>query len=503
VTTAFEDDLWDGFIATEAPVEPAGGDLNGAPNTMGACRRTWDDIGNADRLVDHAGHRIRWAIDAEKWAVWTDGNHWAIEGGGTLIVGVAREVLDRMPFAEAPLYDDTPRMSAEGKPLPSLREDFLKFVKRQRFNTKMAAMAAVARSVPSIQVRMDQFDSHPMLFNCRNGIIDMRTGDLQPHDSALLQLSLSNVVYNPDAKAPLWEAFLARVMPEKERRDYLARISGYTLTGDTGEQAIFCHHGGGANGKSVFMRILRALAGTYGQAVPQATLLTKSGDGIPNDVARMIGKRLLITSETGAGKRLDDELVKQLTGGEEISARFMRGEFFDFTPVGKIHLMTNHLPVIGSGHGTARRLQDIGWDVTIPPEEQDKSLADRIIAEELPGVLAWAVRGCLEWRETGLAVPESVRLKTAEHVRSSDPLAQWLEERTDTVAEEVTETRPLFKDYRAWVDESNGRPMTEKSFVDAMDERGFVRDKDGHTRRSVIRGIRLVPRMQQGGGYGL
>lgn len=461
-------------------------------------KRSWDDIGNAERLADHAGRQIRWVIDAEKWAVYT-GTHWAIEGGATLVLGHVRTMLDALPTTEALEYDDTPRLDGNGRPKPSIREDFLTFVGRQRFQTRMVAATVVARTIPRIQARMSQFDTDPMLLNCLNGVVDLRTGELVSHKPELMLLSIAGAPYVPDAKAPMWTQFLARVMPEQERRDYLARVVGYTLTGSIDEQAIFVHHGSGANGKSVFMRVVRALAGTYGQSVPQSTLLAKSGEGIPNDVARMVGKRLLITSETGAGKRLDDELVKRLTGGEEISARFMRGEYFEFTPVGKIHLMTNYLPNVGSGHGIARRLQDIGWDVTIPKEEQDKTLAERIIAQELPGVLAWAVRGCLEWQQRGLDVPESVRQKTAEHIYDSDPLAQWLDERTDRDESVSTETHELYVDYREWVEERGTRAMTEKSFVMALDERGFTRGKDNRTRRSVINGIRLLPRVFEGG----
>lgn len=462
-----------------------------------ARKRTWDDIGNADRLVDRYADRIRFAVDAEKWAVYVEDSRWAFDGSPTYMLGLVRQMLDDLPDTEAYEYDDTPRVDANNKEKPSERQEFFKFVGRQRIHSRMVAATIVARTAGSVQAHMGDFDADPFLLNCRNGVIDLRTGELVEHKPEMMLASITGCEYRPDAQAPQWQRFLATVMPEQDVRAYLARIIGYTLTGDTGEQVLFLHHGSGANGKGVFLQVCRALLGTYGQSIPQDTLLAKpgAGGGIPNDVARMIGKRLLITSETGVGRHLDDELVKQLTGGDEVSARFMRGEFFEFTPVGKIHIMTNHLPNVSGGDGIARRLQDIGWNITIPPEKRDRHLAARIIAQELPGVLAWAVRGCLEWQQQGLDAPAAVRRKTAEHVFQADPIAQWAEERTAATEGSEVETRQLYTDYKSWTEDGGARPMTEKAFIQVLDERKWQRGKHPTTRRSLVYGVRLLPRL--------
>lgn len=309
----------------------------------------------------------------------------------------------------------------------------------------------------------------------------------------------SPVPYDPNATCPLWEEFLEDVMPDAERRAYLARVVGYSLTGSTGEQVMFIHHGEGQNGKGVFMRVTMGLLGEYAQAVPASTLMAKHNDGgIPNDVARMVGKRLLSTSETGRnsegrGKALDEELVKRLTGEDIISARFLNAEFFDFRPVGKIHLATNHLPDVSGSHSMARRLQDIGWDVIVPPAKRVRGLDEKILSREAAGVLNWAIRGCLDWQKQGLAVPESVTAKTREHIAQSNPLATWMEEETDAVPTVVTENSQLYGSYKTWAEKAGVRhPMSMKAFTIRIQEQGYVQQKDSRTRRAVTVGLALA-----------
>jgi putative DNA primase/helicase len=338
-----------------------------------------------------------------------------------------------------------------------------------------------------------------MLLNVANGIVDLTTGAFRAHDRGLYLMQQSPICYDPAATCPMWDKFLEGVMPDPDRRAYLARVVGYSHTGATGEQVMFIHHGEGQNGKGVFMRVVMGLLGDYAQAVPASTLMAKHGDGgIPNDVARMVGKRLLSTSETGRtaegrGKPLDEELVKRLTGEDPVSARFLNAEFFEFKPVGKIHLATNHLPDVSGSHSMARRLQDIGWDVIVPPAKRIQGLAEQILAREAAGVLNWAIRGCLDWQQRGLAVPDSVTAKTREHIAQSNPLATWLEEETDEVPDAVTENGQLYGSYKSWAERAGvRRPMSMKAFTIRLQEQGFQQDKDSRTRRAVTRGLALA-----------
>jgi putative DNA primase/helicase len=469
------------------------------PSPMPA--REWDDLGNAERVIDRHGTEIRWLADIERWAYYDKGR-WSLKAANT---GVWTRVVNTINQLEdeAPNYSDEapePDPTSKAKEAPaSEREKFLAWARKQRMRPKIAAARDVLQAYPVIHSTMDAFDQPEMLLNVANGIVDLTTGQLRAHDRGLYLMQQSPIRYDPAATSPMWDKFLAGVMPDPERRAYLARVVGYSLTACTGEQVMFIHHGEGQNGKGVFMRVVMALLGEYAQAVPASTLMAKHGDGgIPNDIARMVGKRLLSTSETGRttegrGKPLDEELVKRLTGEDPVSARFLNAEFFEFKPVGKIHLATNHLPDVSGSHSMARRLQDIGWDVIVPPAKRIQGLAEKILAREAAGVLNWAIRGCLNWQQQGLAVPESVTAKTREHIAQSNPLATWLEEETDEVPDAVTENGQLYGSYKAWAERAGvRRPMSMKAFTIRLQEQGFLQEKDSRTRRAVTRGLSLA-----------
>jgi putative DNA primase/helicase len=463
--------------------------VHGPPGkSAGAPGHTWDDFGLADRLVDRHGMTIRWIADTEQWAAY-EGGRWTFRSAPSTVWARCIETVRAMD-AELEQYE---QKDADG---------FVAFLRKSRSRLSVAAMREIAQGDPRIAAEMAVFDRQKHLLNIKNGVLDLEGGKLLPHDPGLYLMQQAGVKFDAEASAPRWTKFLERSMPDQARRDYLARIAGYTLTADTSEQCIFVHVGTGANGKSVYIEVLMALLGDYAQSVPSTTLLASKGEGVPNDVARMVGKRLLSTVETAAGKKLDEELVKQLTGGDTVSARFMRAEFFDFRPVGKIHLATNHLPHVGAGYGTARRLQDIGWDVTIPEEERDRSLAERIIAEELPGVLNWALKGYADWRLQGLSVPEAVRERTREHLESSDPIGLWLtecieihgdKERPNLVLEDAeVESSDLYANYRAWTEAMGMKPMTLMSLVSALKERGLRKGQNSRSRRGVFFGVRIA-----------
>jgi len=469
------------------------------PSPMPA--REWDDLGNAERVIDRYGSEIRWLADIERWAYYDKGR-WNLKGANT---GVWTRVVDTINRLEdeAPNYSDEapePDPDSKSKTLPaSDREKFLAWARKQRMRPKLAAAREVLQAYPAVHTTMDAFDQPEMLLNVANGIVDLETGQLRAHDRSLYLMQQSPICYDPHATCPMWEKFLAGVMPDPERRAYLARVVGYSLTAATGEQVMFIHHGEGQNGKGVFMRVVMGLLGEYAQAVPASTLMAKHGDGgIPNDLARMVGKRLLSTAETGRtaegrGKPLDEELVKRLTGEDPIPARFLNAEFFEFKPVGKIHLATNHLPDVSGSHSMARRLQDIGWDVIVPPAKRIQGLAEKILAREAAGVLNWAIRGCLDWQKQGLAVPESVTAKTREHIAQSNPLATWLEEETDAVPDAVTENSQLYGSYKTWAEKAGVRyPMSLKAFTTRLQEQGYTQAKDSRTRRAVTRGLALA-----------
>ena len=340
------------------------------------------------------------------------------------------------------------------------------------------------------------------MLNCANGVLDLGTGQLYAHDPGLLMMQNTKIDYDPSAECPMFMEFMSQVQESSAVRGYLQRVAGYSLTGDTREQVFFLHHGVGQNGKSVFMSLLHAVMGDYAQTIPRSTLMVSKSDSIPTDVARMFGKRLLTTSETKAGATLDMELIKDLTGGETTSARMMRKDFFDFKPTGKIHLTTNHLPFVGVGLSVSRRLRDIGWDYVV--SKPDPTLFAKIAANELPGILNWAVQGCIEWHSRGLHAPKEVLEKTWRHLDDGDFLGDWvLTCTTPAPADAWVQLKVLYDSYAPWAEARGERPMRIGNLSEALRERGYRSRRASSPDRSMLfYGIKLQHEIGKPTHYG-
>ncbi|WP_452089422.1 bifunctional DNA primase/polymerase, partial [Bacillus wiedmannii] len=248
---------------TEPTEEPA-------PTPVPMPAREWDDLGNAERVIDRHGSEIRWLADIERWAYYDKGR-WNLKAANT---GVWTRVVDTINQLEdeAPNYSDEPVTDDKGKETASQHEQFLAWARKQRMRPKLAAAREVLQAYPAVHTTMDAFDKPEMLLNVANGIVDLTTGDLRAHDRGLYLMQQSPICYDPNATCPMWDKFLDGVMPDLERRAYLARVVGYSVTACTGEQVMFIHHGEGQNGKGVFMRVVMGLLGEYAQAVPASTL---------------------------------------------------------------------------------------------------------------------------------------------------------------------------------------------------------------------------------------
>jgi len=438
--------------------------------------RKWNDLGNADRMVDHFGEILRWCPDRGTWMEYMAGRWTAAtpDSGGWHAVAM----IESIPLTEALNYDDEPEVDDKGKELPSRRKQFLAWASRQENLKSISAAAQLAKSRTAMRIRQDTFDRNLLWLNNLSGVVDLGAdkNELIPHDPEQRMTMQCPVPYDPDARAPKWEAFLDRMQPDPEMRAYLRRVMGYTATGLIDEQVMFLHYGEGANGKTVFREVTSHVLGSYAQTVPVDTLLTRRTEGgIPNDVARMNGKRYLAASETKAGKSLDEQMIKQLAGGDTVSARFLHAEFFDFRVVGKIHLLTNHLPHLSDDYASWRRLQLIRWGITIPEHERDGSLVETLIREEAAGILAWIVRGAREWRETGLRLPASAEQAKAEYRRDEDTIGRFI---ADCLAESEQvrgaadrSTKAIYGSYRLWCSDQGLRePMTQHRLTRAIQD---------------------------------
>lgn len=453
-------------------------------------RRTWDDIGNGRRMVDHFEGELRYVAEAEGWARYSDGVWSLIKSN--VVMGMCQDMIaERLPVTEAMTYSAVPPADIDdtGADEPSERDDFMKFVAKQRMSARIAAAVQMASGRTELFASTNDFDSQAHLFNAANGVVDLRTGALLPHDPALLMLKRSDVAYDPAATCPEWQRFLDRVIPDRARQAYLQRMLGYSLTGETISQAFMIHYGGGANGKSVMLQVVRAVLGDYGQSIPRDTLLAKKDAEHPTSIARMIGMRFLEVSETAPGRRLDEESVKNLTGGEKTTGRFMGKDFFEFTPTGKIHYVTNHLPLLSDAHSIWRRLHLFRWGVTIPEHEQDPRLAERLVETEIVGIFTWLVQGAMAWYEQGLNPPESMYEELHVYRRDSDTFGEFLIEKTMPAPESVTPLKQLHESYLAWCFAASiKKPMTRQSFSAVLKERGYevIRKSTGVAYRGLV-----------------
>lgn len=319
------------------------------------------DLGNARRFARQHGEDLRYCYPLRTWFAW-DGARWARDGGAV--------VMSRAKESVRSLYGD-----AAGHPDPTARVAIAGWAKKSEHEARLRAMIFLAQSESGISLPVERLDTDGFAFNVRNGTLDLRTGRLRPHGRADLLTKLANVDYRPDASCPTFEQFLSRIFGGNARGiGFLQRAVGYSLTGDTSEQVFFLLWGSGANGKTTFLKTIFGLLGDYAISTRPETFMVKGPDAIPNDVARLRGARFVIAVEADQGQRLAESLVKQATGSDVMTARFMRAEYFDFVPAFKIFLATNHKPIIrGTDLAMWRRVRLIPFTVTISPRRAGPS----------------------------------------------------------------------------------------------------------------------------------
>lgn len=441
------------------------------------------DLGNAERFVARHGAGVRYLPAWKKWLLW-DGKRWAVDE--TLaVVRLAKDTVRAMYNEAADLEkaDD--------------RESLVKHAVQSEKEAKLRAMLALVQAESGIAIRPGELDANPWLLSVENGTIDLRTAQLRDHAPADLITKLVPATYDPEARCDRWESFLHRVTGESaELTRFLQKAVGYSLTGLTTARVLFFLFGSGANGKSTFLEILRALLAGYASQADFTTFLDRKGDGPRNDIARLFSARVVTSSEVGEGKRLDESLVKTLTGDETITARFLHAEFFEFKPTFKLWLAANHRPVIkGTDNAIWDRVRLIPFTVSIPLEERDPNLRAALLAE-LPGILAWSVAGCRLWQTEGLGAPTMVLEATDQYRRDSDTLGAFLEDHCElgTSPMHAEPATQLYNAYAAWCKEGGEYQLSQTRFGRELDERGITAEKRGRGNARVKWrvGVRLV-----------
>ncbi|KAF1681256.1 phage/plasmid primase, P4 family [Bacillus sp. SKDU12] len=424
------------------------------------------ELGNAERLVYYHGKNIRYCNELD-WLIW-NGKMWE-EDSKRQIEALTAQTL-RAIYGEAKATEDGYRKKQ--------LNDWAKKCERRNIR-----MNTILDTRPMVAVRKQELDSHTYLFNCENGVIDLKTGELLPHDRDFLFTKISSVAYQKDADCPNWKAFLESIFineqgqPNYEIIDFMQKAIGYSLTGDTTEQVMFFLFGNGRNGKSTFINTVQQLLGDYGRQTNSDTFIKKKNDSsINNDIARLDGARFVSAVESEEGQQLSESLVKQITGGEKMSARFLRQEYFEFTPEFKVFFTTNHKPIVkGSDEGIWRRIRLVPFTVTIPKEKVDKKLPQKLAAE-MPGILRWAVEGCLKWQKEGLKEPEVIRKATEGYREDMDILGPFLTERCVIHPAAKIESKEIYKEYKNWCFENDDVELKNRAFYRQLEIRGFKKE---------------------------
>lgn len=320
---------------------------------------------------------------------------------------------------------------------------------------------------------------------------NLMTGEQHPPRPEDYQTKCAPVA--PGGECPLWREFLFTVTGgDRDLESYLQRVCGYCLTGHVHEHALFFLHGSGANGKTVFTNTLAGVMGDYAITAPMEVFVESRGERHPTELAALRGARLVVANETEEGRRWNESRIKQMTGGEKIMARFMRANFFEYRPTFKIMIVGNHKPQIRNvDEAIRRRLHLIPFNVTIPEAKRDPKLTEKLKAE-WPGILAWAVQGCLDWRRGGLNPPQAVKAATDEYLASEDSFALWLDEATEPANEAAfVLTKDLFANWKAWAEQSGEFVGSMKRFSENIKDRGYGKKKQGGTNRKGFAGILL------------
>ncbi|PEQ33389.1 DNA primase [Bacillus cereus] len=431
------------------------------------------ELGNAERIAYEYGHVIKFVNDIG-WFIW-DGKRWRIDNKKE-IERITAKVLRGLNKSEDESEMKWARMC-------------------ERRNIRMNSIKDLMPLVPGERA---EFDKHKYLLNVENGIVDLKTGKLQQHDRELGLTKITNIAFDENAKCPTWLTFLDQIfLGDKALIEYMQRLIGYSLTGDISEQIMMFLVGGGSNGKSTFINIIKDIMGDYGKQAKSDTFIKKKESGANNDIARLVGSRFVSAIESEEGEKLADSFVKQITGGEPVLARFLRQEFFEFIPEFKVFFTTNHKPIIGGlDEGIWRRVKLIPFNLSLPAHKRDKRLSEKL-SLEMPGILNWAIEGCMKWQQDGLKEPKVVAEATGKYKDDMDILAPFLDEVCYVDEREnesvMIEAKELYNVYERWCFNSGERSLGNRSFYRMLETKGFGKTK-GTGNKTFITGITLNER---------
>lgn len=427
------------------------------------------DLGNAQRLAAWFGDALRYVPEWKTYLVFEDG-YWHKDVGAVRVQTRAMQMVRMIP-----------RESKLAVAL-GLRKQIDKWAVKSERAPYIDNMVKLAKGLPGLLLDHTKLDTNPWLLQCANGTLDLITGELiePPRDSFITKSTRVN--YDSQAKAPLWEKFLAMVIPDPSIKAFIQRLAGYCLTGLVTERVLVLFHGYGRNGKSILLHVLQAMMGDYAVTTMPTLLMSRKVDGHPSEVAHLFGARLAVTSEVKKGQAFDEEKVKRLTGNDVITARGMRQDPWSFEPTFKLMVLTNHKPTVrDSSDSIWDRILLVPFNVRIKDKDEDKGLFPKLSAE-LPGVLAWAVEGCRMWQQDGLQIPDAVRAVTREYRRSEDLVGRFIEERCILSPASRATAKSLHSSCSAWCRDNGLFMIHQKALSERLLEMGCTQGRTNSDR---------------------
>ncbi|PTE79279.1 phage/plasmid primase, P4 family [Staphylococcus gallinarum] len=421
-------------------------------------RYSYDDTGNAERLKDLFGENIRYNYTSKSW-MYYDGKSWKHDDTGRMKI-LADKVVENMKNEKLFIADGIDEADME-------KYRYRHWKDSRNHNKKINMMKECEHLLP---VRNETFDKDFNLFNVQNGYINLKEGQINEHEREKYFTKISNVEYTDKADCPKWDEFLDDIfLGNQDLVKFIQRAVGYSLSGYTSEQVLFVLYGNGRNGKSVFLDILNEIFGNYATNIqPQAIMASKNQSDASPEIAKLDGARLVTTTEPNEGERFDEGLLKQLTGGDKVSARKLYENEFEFTPQFKLWMATNHKPYVrGRDEGIWRRFIIIPFDKQIPLHEIDRDLTKKL-KRELPAIMRWCVDGFLEWQRIGLSEPAIIKEQRDEYRTEMDSISAFIEECCETDYKFKIAASELFNAYDSWAKRNNQHKMTNVKFATEM-----------------------------------
>jgi putative DNA primase/helicase len=450
------------------------------------------DAGNAERLIDAHGNILRYNVDSGKWLLWND-HCW--EPNSTYAI-------DRLALETIrSIYDELRDIED-----PDQKKKWLSHIIKSESSPRLAAMVSIARTLEGVAIHNNQLDSDQWALNCLNGTIDLRTGELHPHEQADLISKIVQIEYDSKAKCKRWLQFLNEVfINDADLVSFARRMIGYCLTGDTREESVFILLGKGSCGKSKFTEVLRYILGTYTEDTPVTTFVERK-DQSTADLAKLAGARLVTATEAEETQTFNEGLLKRISGRDPVTCRHLYREFFTYIPTYKVLFATNEVPRIKSQNfAMKRRLKIVPFHQHFydPSDGKQPVKDDQILSKllaELPGILTWAVEGCLEWQRNGLAVPKVIKDEIDSLFESQDPLSEWIDECCSLDPAMMTEISNLWKSYLEWCDNNNRKAAFKQTnwFSRNLAQRDEITPVKGLHGKRFLRGITFA-----GGGSGV